>query len=407
MALGTPPLEAQAGSDSRSLMEIELKIEKLVFGGDGLGFLDGKAVFVEGALPGEKVQARILTEKPNYTKASLLRVLEPSPHRIIPPCPYIERCGGCQYQHLPYAEELKWKERQVHESFLQSLQLDPVLIEPIQAGPKDYAYRNSISLHRTTEKNNKPQRLSFIGRDNYSKVLIDHCMLADDHLKEIFTTEYKLNRNEERRGFKLDEKNRIFTTDDERIYRVRIKEKSFWASSMGFFQNNIPVTELIGKKLATWVAALKPARFIDLYSGVGTFSLLSASTVPEIFCFEESTHSIGCARRNFKEHHAPLTGVFTGKVEKTFPRFILQNPRPGTLIFMDPPRLGIASSLAHLLAKGESAENIVYLACDLQILIRDLKNILAGNRYQIQSVVPFDMFPRTKHIEVLVWLKKA
>ena len=388
-------------------MDIELKIEKLVFGGDGLGFVDGKAFFVEGALPGEKVLARLLTEKPNYVRASLIRILEASNHRVIPPCPYIERCGGCQYQHLPYFEELVWKEKQVRESFQQAFQLDPALIHPIQSGPKEYGYRNSISLHRTTEKNHKPQRLSFIGRDNYSKVLIDHCMLADDPLKTIFKDEHKLNRNEERRGFKLDEKNRIFTSDDERIYRVHAGGKTFWTSSMGFFQNNIAVTELIGKQLATWVQAITPARFMDLYAGVGTFSLLSAAEVPEIFCFEESPHSIGCARRNFKEMNVPLAGVFTGKVEKTFPRFILQNPRPGTLIFMDPPRLGIASSLASFLSKGDAAEHIIYLACDLQILLRDLKNIMPTDRYQIQSVIPFDMFPRTKHIEILTLLKRV
>lgn len=406
MALGTPPVERKTGKYPGDMTEIEIRIEKLVFGGEGLGFLNGKAVFVEGALPEEKVQARILNEKPNYAKASLVRILESSPHRAIPPCPYLERCGGCQYQHLPYPEELRWKEKQVQESFQQSLQLDPALIQPIQHGPNEYGYRNSISLHRTTEKNNKPQRLGFIGKDNYSKILIHDCLLADKHLKEIFTAEHKLNRNEERRAFKLDDKNRIFTSDDERIYRTRVGSTLFWTSSLGFFQNNLPVTDLIGKKLGSWVASCKASRFIDLYSGVGTFSLLSASTLPEIFCFEESPHSIGCARRNFKECHVPHAGIFTGKVEKTFPRWILQNPKSGTLVFVDPPRTGIASSLAHLLGKGESAENIIYLSCDLQILLRDLKIILASNRYQIQTVVPFDMFPRTKHIEILVHLKK-
>lgn len=388
-------------------MNMELKIEKLVFGGDGLGFVNGKAIFVEGALPGETVQARILNDKPNYAKAALIQILEHSSHRIIPPCSYIERCGGCQYQHLPYPEELKWKEKQVIESFQQFLRIDPNLISRIQHGTKEYGYRTNISLHRTTERNMKPQRLGFIGRDNYSKVLIDYCMLADNHLKEIFKTEYKLNRNEERRSFKLDEKNRIFTSDNEKIYRARVGNQFFWTSSMGFFQTNIEVTELIGKQLAAWVTTFKPNRFMDLYSGVGTFSILSASNISEVYCFEESSYSIGCTRRNFKESNVPLTGVFTGKVEKIFPRFILLNRKPGTLIFMDPPRLGIASSLATFLGKESVAENIIYLSCDLQILLRDLKQILANKHYEIQSVVPFDMFPRTKHIEILTWLKQT
>ena len=400
-------------------MDLELKIEKLVFGGDGLGFVDGKACFVEGALPGEKVLARILSDKPNFMKAKLLRVLEPSPHRLHPPCPYIERCGGCQYQHLPYVEELKWKELQVRESFAQAFKGEEIPILPIQYSAKEYGYRNSITIHRTTEKNNKSQRLGFIGHDNYSKVLIDYCMLADERLKEIFTSEHKLNRREEKRGFKLDEKGRVFTNDEEKLYRVKVGDKSLWTSSLGFFQNNIEVTLLIAKKLSESISILKPARFLDLYAGVGTFPLLAAHPsergspdseaahgVPEIHCFEDSPYSTGCLRRNVQEWDFPLTGIFAGKVEKTFPRFIARSPKPGTLVFMDPPRQGIASSLADFLAKEDVGENIFYLACDLQILLRDLKQILAAGRYKIREVTPFDMFPRTKHIEVLTHLQK-
>ena len=387
-------------------MDIELKIEKLVFGGDGLGFVEGKACFVERALPGEKVLARILSDKPNFMKASLVRVLEPSPHRIHPPCPYIERCGGCQYQHLPYAQELQWKEHQVRESFSQAFKAEEISILPIQCGAKEYGYRKSITIHRTTEKNHKPQRLGFIGHDNHSKVMIDYCMLADERLKEVFTAEHRLNRREEKRAFKLDEKGRIFTSDQEKLYRVAVDGRSFWTSSLGFFQNNIEVTELIAKKLAEYVTALKPARFLDLYAGVGTFPLLAARKVPEVHCFEDSPYSTGCLRRNVKELELPLAGVFAGKVEKTFPRFILQHPKPGTLVFMDPPRQGIASSLADFLAKEDVGENILYLSCDLQILLRDLRQILAAGRYKVREVHPFDMFPRTKHIEALVWLAR-
>lgn len=388
-------------------MDIELKIEKLVFGGDGLGFVKGKACFVERALPGEKIIARILSDKPNFMKAKLIRVLEPSPHRIHPRCPYIERCGGCQYQDLPYAEELKWKEHQVRESFSQAFKGEEISILPIQYGAKEYGYRKSITIHRTTEKNNKPQRLGFIGHDNYSKVLIDYCMLADEQLKEVFTTEHKLNRREEKRAFKLDERGRIFTSDEEKLYRVSVGGRSLWTSSLGFFQNNIEVTELIAKKLGEYLASIKPARFLDLYAGVGTFPLLAAHGIPEIHCFEDSPYSTGCLRRNVQEFDLPLAGIFSGKVEKTFPRFIARSPKPETVVFMDPPRQGIASSLADFLAKEEVGENIFYLACDLQILLRDLRQILAAGRYKIREVIPFDMFPRTKHIEVLTHLRRT
>ena len=237
--------------------------------------------------------------------------------------------------------------------------------------------------------------------------MIDYCMLADERLREVFTAEHKLNRREEKRAFKLDEKGRIFTGDEEKLYRVRIGGRSLWTSSMGFFQNNLEVTELIAKKLSEYLAAIKPARFLDLYAGVGTFPLLTAQGIPEVHCFEDNPYSTGCLRRNVREQEMPLAGVFTGKVEKTFPRFIAGSSKPGTLVFMDPPRQGIASSLADFLAKEDAGENLLYLSCDLQILLRDLRQILAAGRYKILEVVPFDMFPRTKHIEILAHLQRT
>ena len=387
-------------------MNAEIKIEKLVFGGSGLGFVDGKAVFVEGALPDEKVLAKITAEKHNYCKAHVIKVLEASPARIHPPCPYIYACGGCQYQHVTYTQELHWKEEQVRESFTQVLKIDPARIEKIRFGRKEYGYRTSITLHRTQKKNNKPQRLAFVGRDNRSMIMIDNCMLADPALRKVFISEFHLEKNERKRVFKVTEKDEVVSSDAESNYRIKVKGAPFWTNSKGFFQNNLEITELIGKQLAAWVEAINPARFIDLCSGVGTFSILAASKVSEIFCFEENPHSIACLKRNFRELNIPLGKAITGRVEKTFPSFILDNRKERTLVFLDPPRQGIESSLSRALAHEEGIENIIYLACDLQILIRDLRILLSAGRYEISSIIPFDMFPRTKHIEVLVRLTR-
>ncbi len=96
-------------------MNLEIKIEKSAFGGDGIGYEDGKTCFVEGALPGEVVIAKVLQDKKNFIKAKIVKVVEASPFRLSPPCPYYETCGGCQYQHVTYEEELRIKESQVRE----------------------------------------------------------------------------------------------------------------------------------------------------------------------------------------------------------------------------------------------------------------------------------------------------
>ncbi|OQA57535.1 MAG: 23S rRNA (uracil-C(5))-methyltransferase RlmCD [Candidatus Omnitrophica bacterium ADurb.Bin277] len=387
-------------------MNIELNIEKLVFGGDGLGFIDGKAYFVEGALPGERVLARITNDKKNYGKARLIRVFEPSPERVTPPCPYIQACGGCQYQHLHYENELRWKEAQVRESFLKGFGDSVPPIRPIRRSPKELGYRQSITLHRTVKTNQKPHRLAFIGRDNYSFVFIDNCLLADEALKTVFASEHALGKYESKRIFKVERGKGIVSSEEDRLYRVLLENELLWGHSRGFFQNNLGVTEMVAKELSEIIRDINPSRFIDLYAGVGTFSILSARKVPELCCFEESIYAIDCLKRNLKERNLSAA-IFKGRVEQTFPNFWLGNREEGTLIFLDPPRLGITRELAEFFSKAEKISDIVYLACDLQILIRDLRILLSKGRYQITSVVPFDMFPRTKHLEVLARLKRV
>ncbi|MFA6600991.1 MAG: TRAM domain-containing protein [Candidatus Omnitrophota bacterium] len=393
-------------------MDLEIKIEKLVFGGDGLGFSNGKACFVEGALPGETVLASVLTEKRNYCKAELLKILTMSPHRTDPPCPYTGTCGGCQYQHLTYDEEKKWKELQVRESFLQALRVDPAVFVPLEAADRPYGYRNSITLHKTTRNHRIAQRLAFIGRDNKTAVPVDRCLLADPALANIFLQKYFIGEREKNRTFKLAGDGRIVTSESQQAYGVQVGDQSFVTGSLCFFQNNLDVTALAAAKIRSWVEAAAPLRFIDLYCGVGTFSLLCAKEVPEIACFEENPHGIAALKENIRSlgrgepHEAGFLCVH-GQVEKTFPPFIRQQPKPGTVIFMDPPRQGIAGSLADLLAKENVCETLVYLACDLAILLRDLKIILSNERYEIKSVAPFDMFPKTKHIEIAVLLKRV
>ncbi|OQA39858.1 MAG: 23S rRNA (uracil-C(5))-methyltransferase RlmCD [Candidatus Omnitrophica bacterium ADurb.Bin314] len=387
-------------------MNIELTIEKIAFGGDGLGFVDGKAYFVEGALPGERVLARIKNDKKNYGKARLLRILLPSPERVEPPCPYVRACGGCQYQHLRYEEELRWKELQVRESFAKELRADAPFIQPIRRGPKEYGYRQSITLHRTVKTNQKPHPLAFIGRDNHSFVFIENCMLADENLKSVFAAPHALGKYEIKRVFKIGQDKGIVSSEEDRLYRVPLGGEVFWAHSRGFFQNNLDVTELVAEEVAEIVRETAPSRFIDLYSGVGTFTVLSAPKIPELCCFEQSPYAIDCLRRNLNERGLP-GAIFRGKVEQMFPNFWLGNRKEDSFILLDPPRLGITPQLAEFFSKADMITNLVYLACDLQILLRDLRIILSKGNYRIRTVVPFDMFPRTKHLEVLAWLERA
>ena len=151
---------------------LELFVDKTVFGGDGLAHYQGKVYFIEGALTGETVLARVVAEKKNFSRAEIIRILEPSKHRINPPCRYVAHCGGCQYQHVEYSQELRMKEAQLLEILKTVPGLDVEKISPIAFSEKEYGYRNSVTLHPIYSKKKKSALLGFIGKDNVTMIPI-------------------------------------------------------------------------------------------------------------------------------------------------------------------------------------------------------------------------------------------
>ena len=385
--------------------ELTLTIQKVVFGGDGLGSVEGKACFVEGALPGEKVRVRIESDRKNHFKAKLLEVLEPSPHRVAPPCEYVGHCGGCQYQHVTYEEELRIKAGQVAETFTHALKLDPSKIKPIRHTGSEYGYRNSVTLHSTSRDLAKAQPLGFIGKDNATPSVIRRCMLVDERLSEVFQKTHLLPPERRRMTFKLSEKGEIMSDRSELYFRVKIGGREILTSSEGFFQNNLAVTELVAAQVREWTARFAPKTFVDLYAGVGTFTLLSGAGAELAVCLEESRTSFECLKFNMKQQRKPGSyRLIRGRVEDTFP-FDYASGRPErAVIFMDPPRQGVQKEFAEFIGQIDPPLALVYLSCDLATLARDLKLITAAGRLKVEEAVPFDMFPRTKHIETAVLL---
>ncbi len=390
---------------------VNLKIEKTAFGGEGIGFFEGgKACFVEGALPGETVSAKILSEKKNFAKAHLLKILKASSDRIQPPCPYYEACGGCQYQHVSYPAELKFKETQAREILSRQAGIDASLIRPIESAGSEYGYRNSVTLHvsYSSKKHSLEKKTvtGFIGRDNRTLVPIQNCLLADPRLSPIFSATMRGGQKKsDRVTFKLSEKGDIISDQEEIFFKVHLKGVSLLVNSKGFFQNNLAITELIADRISRWVREESPEEFFDLYAGAGTFTFLSAGEVPRVVCIEESPESIKALKMNRDEKHRESLEVIQGKVEMAFPEIFKESFKKNKMIFMDPPRQGIAQSLARFIARDCEASSVIYLSCDPTTLARDLKIILSGGKYKVLEAVPFDMFPKTSHIEVLVKLK--
>src|SRR5476651_2297265 len=152
---------------------IDVTIEKVIFGGDGLARISqGFVVFVPFAAEGDRVKVRITERKAHHARAEIVEILQPGPGRAAPPCPYYAKCGGCQYQHLTYAEECRLKENQVREAFARVGKLPDAPILPIIAGENPYGYRNRITVHAESG------RIGFRGVNGRDLIDIRECLLA-------------------------------------------------------------------------------------------------------------------------------------------------------------------------------------------------------------------------------------
>lgn len=382
-----------------------MNIEKVVFGGEGLGHVDGKVVLIEGVLEGETVQAEIIQDLKNYSRAKVVKIIKASAERVKPPCPYLTHCGGCQYQHMSYAEELRVKDRQVREALKGALNLPDSVFSPIVPSAREYRYRNSITLHPAAHDGKKPVRLGFIGRDNHSMVIMEDCLLADERFRALFTQKFIVPANATRITFKLAEDGRIYSDDKDHSIRIALGRERFILSSKGFFQNNLPVADALGRLLASWVDEAQPSMFLDLYAGVGTFSFLAAKGVGRILAVEENPSNIEALRMNASERGLKSMEILEGRVQDCLPKLCDQDRiASDAFVFVDPPREGMTRPLTAMIGERVRAKTLAYVSCDLARLTRDLITITKNGRYAVRRVAAFDMFPKTRHIETAVLL---
>ena len=157
---------------------------------------------------------------------------------------------------------------------------------------------------------------------------------------------------------------------------------------------------LLTRQVRQWVQAYNPKHFFDLYAGVGTFGFISAKDVPHVYCIEESVPSLEALRMNRDEKKSKSLEIIQGESEKAFPLLMQQREVTDSMVCVDPPRFGLSKNLAEFIRDSSRVGQLVYISCDLATLVRDLKIILEDGRFRVQEIVPLDMFPRTKHIEI-------
>jgi 23S rRNA (uracil1939-C5)-methyltransferase len=349
---------------------IEVTIEKVIFGGDGLARLSqGFVVFVPFAAEGDRVRVRITERKAHHARAEIVGIVQPGRGRETPPCPYYASCGGCQYQHLTYAEESRLKENQVREAFARVGKLPEAPVLPIMAG-NPYGYRNRITVHA------EAGRVGFRSVNGRELIDVRKCLLARPEVNA------QLERL--RAGHPSDGH-----------YSLR----DGTVPPSGFFQANHDLREPL-RGLIAQALPEQGATLLEGYCGGGFFTEIAAGRFGRVVAVDNDPRTLRDAHRlrlaNVEWREADAVAVLPEEL-----RALTEATGRETSVLVDPPREGLPVRLAEALCLDPVA-CLVYVSCDPATLARDAR--MLAKTYRLVSVQPIDLFPRTAQIEcVSVW----
>ena len=368
----------------------DLSIVKLVAGGDGLGFLDGKAVFVPDTLPGENVRVRVTQRHKDFDRAALLEVREPSPHRVTPPCRLAGTCGGCNWLHIRYAEQLAQKVAIVQEALRRvgHLEPPPLLIDP----SPELGSRSRAQIHRQGDTR------GYMAARSNQLVKVETCPIVASPIDAIFQGTVPVPQDRER--FTVFSNGvspaAVEGIDDDRELTVSIRGRPIVFSVGCFFQSNLAALD----PMIPWaLGELSGEVAADLYCGVGLFGAFLSERFSRIICVEESAMAVAYARRN-------VTGTghefYPMSVEQWIPSGAARTV-PDTVI-VDPPRVGLGPEVREWLCRVTPGR-LVYVSCNPVTLARDLGTLLTGG-FTLDAIRLFDFYPQTSHVEAVAKLSR-
>jgi len=366
---------------------VELTIHDLAFGGEGVGRYDEFVVFVPFVIPGEVVEVELLDVKKRYARARLIRVIQPSPQRVQPRCRFYGECGGCQYQHLDYATQLQWKQKQVADLFQRIGGLDPAVVVPVVPCPQPYGYRNRIMIRSQWDKYKQGLNIGFIRADSRLVVDLDECQIAEPALNE--QIRHVRANPPPKGGLKVV---------------LRIPPEGWSVPRDSFFQNNF---FLLPALVGTAREALREAgtrHLADVFCGVGFFSLELADLVESYAGVELDRLAIEAARRNAVARGRSNGEFIAGTAEAILPTLLDRFTPGATTVLLDPPRKGCQPETLDLLRRVRPAQ-IIYVSCQPATVARDLNALMAEGLYRLARVTPLDMFPQTGHVECVCDLR--
>jgi 23S rRNA (uracil1939-C5)-methyltransferase len=446
--------------------ELELRIDSLAFGGNGVSRLDGFVVFVRRGLPGDLVRARVTKVKRSHAEAVAVDVLEPGPVRVEAPCEHYPACGGCRFQDLAYEAQVAEKEKQVRDALQRIGGLAEPPLEPILPAESVFHYRNKLEYSFTQTDDGPTLGLHRAGR--WDEVLpIEKCWLTTDLGNAIRNAVRDWAREERLRAY--DQKSHegflrhlvvregrntgqalvVLVTapgelpDEEhfvdvlrRLPAVRsihwaindrpaevtrdlptrllfgedaIEEElcglRFRVSPNAFLQTNTAMAERLYELAGEYAQLAGGETVYDLYCGTGTIGLTLARNALTVWGVEVSEEAVACAIDNAALNGIGNAAFFAGDVGRSLEELHDRSGDPDVVV-VDPPRAGLSNRAVRHLGRL-APRRIVYVSCNPTTLAGNVKELAGEWGYTLERVQPVDMFPHTPHVEAVALLVRG
>ncbi|MBN2054071.1 class I SAM-dependent RNA methyltransferase [bacterium] len=416
---------------------LRVRVEKLVWGGDGLARVNGAVCFIPGVAPGDVAEVRITSVNKSFLRADLLRVLEPAPGRREPPCPYFGTCGGCSLQQLTYDAQTAAKQEMVEDALRLLLKSQDLFPAPLIPSPREFGYRIRTRLH--VKRLHRGSVLGFYEARSRRIVDVASCLLLPPALDGALSTlrecipasgEVLLALDQETGSLCVAVNHNATEPGDPEallnalrsaglpvmgvalrspramhsaggtILRYTIDGLRFTAPIDGFMQVNQAMLAALQRTVLEYLSPHPDECILDLYAGSGFFSLPAARSGAGITAVEYSLVSVEQGRLAAESAGLDKVRFVSQRAEDYLPESEFCDA-----VILDPPRQGAAPEvLSGLLDMAPG--RIVFVSCEPVLMARDLTILVKGG-YRLRAIQPLDMFPQTIHVECVALLEKT
>lgn len=422
------------------------QVQDLAFGGQGIVRHEGFVIFVPFTAPGDSIRFRITHKKKNFAQGELVEVLQASPERAPPRCPYFGTCGGCQLQHITYEAQLKYKQQSIQDALHRIGSLPNALVLPVVAAQQRWNYRRRVLFNLRPYKGH--YTAGYLATDNHSLVVVEQCPIfipqEEPLIARVQQIVSKLENRHEQAGklmlLKEDHGRFLLHFQFESLpsNAVEILEKSlaevpscsgilatsrneqyvfgivdpqlvidgltFSFSPQAFIQNHPEQSLNIYHSIVTHAKNLNAQKILDLYCGIGISSLLLTNQGLTVIGVESNKEAIKRAQSNALVNKLEKKARFIQADVQHILKNLLKQEHP-ELVIVNPPRTGLDTKVIQTLLV-QAPQSILYISCMPSTLARDLK-FFCGNGYKLLPVEAYDMFPQTAHVEILALLTRG